>query len=106
MDMGELKSFSGDDDGERLNALLGKAGGKLLEVSNKTLEVGRIAAQKAVEGGKMLADKSQEKVEELRTNQAQLAESAGQEKTPCSQCGAEINAEAAFCSTCGAKVAV
>jgi hypothetical protein len=47
MDMGTLKSFSSDDDGERLNALLGKAANKLLEVSNKTIDAGKNFAEKA-----------------------------------------------------------
>lgn len=61
MDMGSLKSFSADDDGERLNALLGKAGGKFLEVSGKTLEAGKAAAQKAVEGGRFSPTKRKKK---------------------------------------------
>lgn len=102
-DMGALKSFSMDDDGERLNALLGKAGDKLLEVSGKTLEAGKAAAQKAVEGGKALADKTQEKIENARTDRQVEAGAVSLEKKFCTNCGAEISTQAAFCSGCGTR---
>ncbi len=108
MDMGTLKSFSADDDGEHLNALLGKAGNKLLEVSNKTIEVGKAAAQKAVEGGKVLADRTQEKIEEMRSERQ--GKSAGIAGTPqsakkvCTKCGFEALAEITFCSACGTNI--
>lgn len=104
MDMGSLKSFSTDDDGEHLNALLGKAGGKLLEVSGKTIEAGKAVAQKAVEGGKILADKAQEKIEEIRTEPQEKVGTDSPEKRICTNCGAEAGVEAAFCSGCGTKV--
>ena len=105
MDMGTLKSFSADDDGERLNALLGKAGGMFLEVSTKTIVAGKAAAQKAVEGGKTLADKAQEKIDEIRTERQEKGEIASTEKMACTKCGAQPTAEAVFCSGCGTKVA-
>ena len=104
MDMGSLKSFSADDDGERLNALLGKAGGKLLEVSGKTVEVGKAVAQKAVEGGKTLADKAQDRIEEIRSGRQDKSGTGSPETKVCTNCGAEASAQAAFCSACGAKV--
>jgi len=114
MDVGSLKSFS-DDSGDHINALLGRAGGKLLEVSNKAIEVGKTAAQKAIEGGKGLADKTQEKIEETPTEQQEIAVTnspekqeitvaTSPEKVVCANCKAELNADAAFCSSCGAKV--
>lgn len=105
MDMGSLKAFSADDDGERLNALLGKAGGKFLEMSGKTIEAGKSVAQKAVEGGRTLADKTQEKIEEMRTELQVNAEPHLPEKKTCTNCGAIAHAQAAFCSGCGTKVA-
>lgn len=103
MDMGSLKSFSADDDGERLNALLGKAGGKLLEASGKTIDAGKIVAQKAIEGGKILADKAQEKVGEIRSERSEKAIAGPAEKKDCGSCGAQMNVDAAFCSNCGAR---
>lgn len=103
MDMGSLKSFSADNDGERLNALLGKAGGKLLEVSGKTLEAGKAAAQKAVEGGKALADRTQEKIENIRAERQVEAGTVSPEKKVCTNCREEVSTEAAFCSGCGTK---
>lgn len=104
MDMGSLKSFSADDDGERLNALLGKAGGKLLEVSGKTIGAGKAVAQKAVEGGKIISDKTQEKIEEILAERQDKAGTVSPEKSICTNCGTEVSAEAAFCSGCGIKV--
>jgi LemA protein len=114
MDVGSLKSFS-DDSGERINALLGRAGGKILEVSNKAIEAGKTAAQKAIEGGKGLADKTQEKIEETPTGQQEIAVTnspekqeitvaTSPEKVVCASCKAELNADASFCSSCGTKV--
>lgn len=105
-DVVAMKSFSSDDDGERLNELLGKAGSKLLEVSGKTIELGKDVAAKAVEGGKAIADKTQEKLVEYRAEkeeQARLA--APSDKKNCTQCGLELALDAGFCSGCGTKVA-
>ncbi len=105
MDMGSLKSFSADDDGERLNALLGKAGGKLLEVSGRTLEAGKSVAQKALEGGKVLAEKTQERISEIRDERQGKAVASPPEKRVCTNCAIEASAEAAFCPACGTKIA-
>lgn len=105
MDMGSLKAFSGDDDGERLNALLGKAGDKLIEMSGKTMAVGKSVANKAVEGGRTLADKTQEKIEELRAERPEKTSGAeSPDKKTCTNCGAIASTGAAFCSGCGTKV--
>ncbi|MDR2187188.1 MAG: LemA family protein [Azonexus sp.] len=104
MDMGSLKSFSGDDNGERINVLLGKAGDKLLEVSSRTIEAGKIAAQKAVEGGKALADRTQEKIGGNHTETQGTIETSPPRETVCASCGMTTNEGAAFCSGCGAKL--
>lgn len=101
IDMGAIKSFSSDDDGERLNALLGKAGSTLLAVSNKTLEAGKDMAQKAVEGGKLVADKAQVRISEMRSELQQEVES---KFTVCTNCNDKLTLEAVFCSGCGTKV--
>jgi LemA protein len=64
-DMGTLKSFSSDSDGDRLNQLLGSVGGKALELSGKALESGRILSAKAIESGKVLAENAQEKIRDM-----------------------------------------
>lgn len=58
MDMGTLKSFASDD-GERLNALLGQAGSKLMETGGKALD-----------SGKALASAAQEKIKQLQDNKS------------------------------------
>jgi len=107
MDMRTLKSFSADDDGERLNALLGTAGSKLLEVSSKTIDAGKSAAAKAVEGGKILTEKAQAKIEEMRSDtqdKSGSAETLLTAKKFCVTCSSEVSESAAFCSNCGSKV--
>ena len=64
-DMGTLKSFSSDSDGDRLNQLLGSAGSKAIELSGKAFESGRIITAKVIEGGKTLAENAQEKLREI-----------------------------------------
>lgn len=108
MDMGTLKSFSADDDGARLNALLGQAGSKLIQVSNKTIEVGKLAAQKAVEGSKTLADKTQEKMEEFQANRERKQDGSDAPAAApafCASCGSEATSSAMFCAKCGTKIA-
>ena len=65
-DMGTLKSFSNDADGERLNQLLSNAGGKALELGGKALEGSRIISTKAIEGSKVLVESAQEKIREYK----------------------------------------
>ena len=103
-DMGTLKSFTADDNGEHLNALLGKAGNKLLQVSEKTLDAGKQLAQKAVDGGKLVADKTQEKIEELRVERLKKATVDDAENRVCSSCHGKISTTAVFCPHCGTKV--
>lgn len=61
---GAMKQFTTDDDGERLNALLGQAGNKLLGMSSKAIEAGKDATEKAIESGKAFAKKAQDKIHE------------------------------------------
>lgn len=107
VDMGTLKSFSSDDDGERLNAMLATAGSKLLEVSGKTIDAGKEMAQRAVEGGKVIADKAQGKLTDMRAESASQIRSddATTAAKSCLQCDAVLPPEAAFCAGCGTKVA-
>ena len=64
-DMGALKSFSSDTDGDRLNQLLSAAGGRALEMGGKAYESGRVITAKAIESGKALAENAQEKIRDL-----------------------------------------
>lgn len=70
LDEVSLKHFNTDDDGERLNALLGKAGEKITEVTHRTLDrtldVSKAATQKALEGGRQATAIAQEKIGEIR----------------------------------------
>ena len=64
-DMGALKSFSSDANGDRLNQLLSAAGGRALEMGGKAYESGRVITAKAIESGKALAENAQEKIRDL-----------------------------------------
>jgi len=64
-DMGTLKSFSSDADGDRLNQLLSAAGGRAMEIGGKAFESGRFITAKAIEGGKALAENAQEKMRDI-----------------------------------------
>ncbi len=61
-DMGALKSFSADDDGDRLNALLGAAGNTALKIGSRAMANSRDLATKAIENSKVLVESAQEKV--------------------------------------------
>lgn len=94
VDMGTLKSFSSDDDGARLNALLGQAGSKVLEAGNK-----------AIEGGRLIAGAAQEKIlqiTEAKVGSGKVANSHENKKF-CSVCGQIISLGNVFCGGCGAK---
>lgn len=106
-DMGTMKTFTCDDDGERLNALLGQAGNKLLDFSSKAIEVGKEVTQKAVEGGKAIAERTQEKIRENKVSSVADAEISEAEQALikfCGGCGSELTAENKFCGGCGAKL--
>jgi len=106
IDMGTMKSFSSDDDGERLNALLGQAGNKLLDLSSKAIEAGKEVTQKAVESGKAIAERTQEKIRENKAGSLVEISEAEQAlaKKFCGGCGIEVIADHKFCGGCGAKL--
>lgn len=101
LEVGAMKAFSSDDDGERLNALLGQAGNKLLGVGAK-----------AIESGKAIAETAQEKIRQIQEtkNNATLLENIGsgnidtQISIACIACNAAVIQGGAFCNHCGAKV--
>jgi ribosomal protein L40E len=99
MAMDELKAFTADDDGARLNALLSRAGSKLIEVSAKTFDASKAVTQKAVEGGKFIAEKTQDAVKDFQANREHAKEAQF-----CTQCGHKNDAQAIFCSKCGSRL--
>lgn len=127
LEVGAMKNFMSDDDGERLNKLLGQAGSKMLEVGSKAgnlaMEAGSKAGSlaievgnKAIEGGKHAAEAAQEKIKKMQEEkaaekEAQAAAEASVEteaETPteptCPACGAAVSADSAFCAACGHKL--
>lgn len=96
LEVGAMKSFSSDDDGERLNLLLGQAGNKLLQ-----------AGTKALEGGRAIAETAQEKIKQI---QASSSASEGSQTVDskvmvvCPACGNAVSLTSAFCNHCGAKL--
>ena len=89
-----LKSFSSDEDGARLNALLGQAGSKVLEAGNK-----------AIEGGRLIAGAAQEKIlqiTEAKVESGKVGNFHENEKF-CSTCGQIISRGNIFCGGCGTK---
>lgn len=80
-DVGALQSFAADDDGERLNALIGKVGSSAARVGSKALNSGAQLATKAIEGGKALADAAQEKARASATAAEAEAEALESAKT-------------------------
>lgn len=95
VDMGTIKSFSSDDDGARLNALLGQAGNKVLDIGNK-----------AIESGRLIAGAAQEKIiqiKEAKIESDDAGNSHANEKS-CSTCGQVISLGNVFCGGCGAKL--
>jgi hypothetical protein len=69
-DMGSMKSFSADDDGERLNALLGAAGNSALKLGSRAINNSVDIANKALESSKVLMDAAQEKVRQRSSSTA------------------------------------
>lgn len=110
-EIGTMKSFSSDEDGERLNLLLGKAGNKLLEVGNKALEGSKVVAEIAHEKTKQIADiaheklmQAQEKNEQQNTSDNSSDENNSELVITCKTCGATVDANSKFCNECGAKL--
>lgn len=94
VDMGTIKSFSSDDDGARLNALLGQAGNKVLNIGNKAIESGRVIAGAAQE---KITRITESKIERDRAGNSDVNGKS------CSACGQIISLDNVFCGSCGAK---
>ncbi len=101
LEVGAMKSFISDEDGDRLNKLLGQAGNKILEAGNK-----------AIEGSKQMAEAAHDKIKQIQD--AKTAETLEQENskesTPsssvaCHSCSTVVAANSAFCNHCGSKLA-
>lgn len=95
VDMGTIKSFSSDDDGARLNMLLGQAGSKVLEVGNKAIESGRLIAGAAQEKFIQITEAK------IESGDAGNSHANGQS---CHACGQVISLDNAFCGGCGTKL--
>lgn len=96
LEVGAMKSFSSDDDGERLNLLLGQAGNKLLQ-----------AGAKALEGGRAMAETAQEKIRQINDTRITSEQSLKVDSNitvVCPACGGAVSATSTFCSHCGAKL--
>lgn len=65
-EVGALASFASDADGERLNQLLGAAGSSAKRLGEKALTGSVSMANKAIAGGKVLAETAQQKAEEFK----------------------------------------
>lgn len=102
LEVGVMKSFTSDVDGERLNALLGQAGNKLLEVGSKVIE-----------SSKAIAETAQEKIRHIQETKtsAALLENVDSNKAEsrvaivCTACSAVVVEGGTFCNHCNAKIA-
>lgn len=65
-DMGVLKGIGGDD-AERLNALIGSASGKMLQLGKSAAGAGVQMSKQAANAGKQLLDKGSSKIKEITT---------------------------------------
>ncbi len=97
LDVGTMKSFDADNDGERLNALLGQAGSKLMAVGSKALE-----------SGKAIAETAHEKVRKIQDTKsgsslANVVDAKVQELS-CIACNSTVAKTSMFCHHCGAKM--
>ena len=84
-EVGALQSFVHDDDGERLNQLIGAAGASAKRLGSQALSGGTQLAGKALEGGKALAEAAQEKTRaalDAREEKARAAAAAATAATP------------------------
>lgn len=100
LEVGEMKPFMTDQDGEMINKLLGQAGNKLLEASNKALD-----------GGKQIAEVAHEKLRKIQnTNSGDASKNSqtdigvSDKNIKCVSCQIVLAPNSAFCSNCGAKV--
>lgn len=96
MDVGTIKTFSSDQDGEHLKKLLGNAGSTLVDAGNKVLE-----------STKAIAGSAQEKIKQLQEAKSPMDDVDEAERVAssvCSACSSIVAIGSAFCSSCGAKV--
>jgi len=95
LEVGAIKSFSSDDDGERLNALLGQAGSKILEVGNK-----------AFESSRLIANAAQDKIVQITQTKTVPEELSASDVNDgsCLACAQAVSLGNAFCGGCGKKV--
>lgn len=94
IDMGTIKNFSSDEDGAHLNALLGQAGSKALQVGNK-----------AIESGRQFAGAAQEKIIQItEKNNSGETDYAQTDGGSCHSCGQVVSLASAFCGACGNKL--
>jgi LemA protein len=94
VDMGTIRDFSSDDDGVRLNELLGQAGNKVMDVGSK-----------AIEGGRLIAGVAQEKISHMAEKKHVIADSSDSHVADkfCTNCGQSISLGNVFCGGCGTK---
>ncbi|MDP1658228.1 MAG: LemA family protein [Methylotenera sp.] len=97
LEVGAMKTFVSDDDGERLNILLGQAGNKLLAAGNK-----------AFEGSKQIAEAAHEKIKQIQEtkNSTDTTQENVMSASTCSACSATIVIDSAFCNHCGEKLSI
>ncbi|NOS95543.1 MAG: hypothetical protein HOP26_03870 [Methylotenera sp.] len=95
LEVGTMKTFVTDDDGERINILLGQAGNKLLEVGNK-----------AIESSKQIADAAHEKIKQIQETKtgANVSQDKTESTSTCPACGVSVSTASAFCNHCGTKL--
>jgi hypothetical protein len=116
--IGDLEAFSSDEDGERINQLLGAAGSSAKRLGVKALGSGMQLATKAIEGGKALAEaaragpygagESRDRATALELTSDAVSSgdeapgSRPQQRTRfCRECGAGQELTAKFCESCG-----
>ena len=95
VDMGTIKSFSSEDDSDRLNVILGMVGSKAMEIGSKAIDNGRLLAGAAQEKIIHLSDK--------KFDERKSGESSEHNKV-CFSCGQIVNVSDVFCAACGARV--
>ena len=81
-DTGSLKNFSADDDGERLNALLGAAGSSAMKLGSRAIANSVEIANKALEGSKVLVDAAQEKARQRSATSQPLTDVQAHSSSP------------------------
>jgi hypothetical protein len=106
--IGELQSFASDEDGERINQLLGAAGASAKRLGAKALGGGMQIATKAIEGGKSLAEAARAGAQadngESREPAILDLPPAASRGRYCRECGTAQELTAKFCESCGTAI--